>query len=99
MNDIVFLISKHFIFDESGNHIAENSEKRSFAKVESIYGDESNNAAQNNIKASLKVTVWLSEYGGEKAVRYKNEVFSVYRTFVKNDFIELYLAEKVGVFE
>lgn len=97
MNDIVFLINQDFELDEDGNHVSKNTEKKIFAKAESIYGKEFFEARQNGLKTEFKLVVWSHEYNGEKLVRYNGIVYDIYRTFKNNDFTELYLSEKVGV--
>lgn len=97
MNDIAYLIGQKYSFDENGNHISENTEKMVFAQVKSAYSKEFFNARQTGLKAEFKLVIWAAEYSDEKMVRFGNNVYDVYRTFVNNDFVELYLSEKVGV--
>lgn len=97
MNSVVYLIGQKFSFDEEGNHISEDVEKKVFAEVQSVYGNEFFEARQNGLKTEFKLIVWSAEYSGEKLVKYNGKIYDVYRTYVKYDFTEIYLSEKVGV--
>jgi hypothetical protein len=96
-DDVAYLISTQITEDDIGNQIEQEVRKEVFCTVESISQTEFFQAAQNGLKAQLKVIMSEFDYSGETVVEYQKR-YSVYRTFLRNDErIELYLTEKAGV--
>ncbi|UZT82143.1 hypothetical protein [Caproicibacterium sp. BJN0003] len=68
----------------------------------SIYGNEDSNARQNGIKASARAIIRAEDYGGETILDYSGGRsteavrYTVYRTYLDRDNIELYLSKKKG---
>lgn len=94
---IVTLIGKTYSFDDYGNQISTDTEKEVFAEIQSVSQTEFFEAGQTDFKAEYKVIIWDCEYSNERVIEYNNQQYSVYRTFLKGDKIELYLSQKVGV--
>lgn len=68
-----------------------------WCKVQSVSGREIATMGQNNIKPSLKVTLWVNEYANQDTVEVDGKVYGVYRTYQNSaDEIELYLERKAG---
>ena len=69
-----------------------------WCKVSSVSGTEIAAFGQNNIKPSMKVTLWAAEYADQDEVIVGNSIYGVYRTYRTGmDEIELYLERKGGV--
>lgn len=67
------------------------------ARIESVSQTEFFAASQSGFKPQYKISFWENEYSGQPIVIVKNERFSVYRTYSRDDQkIELYLQEKIG---
>lgn len=65
--------------------------------MKSVYEKEFFQASQNGIRPSFVIETFFSNYGGEKQIRYNDEVYTIYRTYRKGtDKIELYCEERVG---
>jgi hypothetical protein len=75
-----------------------------FATIESVGQKEFFAAAQTGIKSEYRVIVWQSDYAGQTVIELPVGIgikkrWQIYRTYARNDGkIELYLAEKIGVF-
>lgn len=97
-NDIAFLIDTTTEYDEIGNPVSETEEKRVFVSVYSASQTEFFRGGQSGLKPEYKLVLFCGDYDGQEYVKYNNVVYSIYRTFLKDDeFIELYLTKKVGV--
>lgn len=94
---LIYLISENHATDDDGNHLAEKTEKRVFAEVQSISQKEFFGSGQADLKPEYKFKVWDAEYNGEKLIRYGKSVYAVYRTYKTGDKIELYVTQKTGV--
>ena len=98
MNDVCTLISFVSDTDEIGNTINNETEKEVFCNIFSCTQSEFFSAAQNGMKAELKIEMWQADYNGESVVEVNNLKYAVYRTYKKSeDIIELYLEEKSGL--
>lgn len=96
-DSIVELIQEITTQTSEGFPRHEASSKQVYADVKSISSAEFFRAGQDNIKPQYKMTIYSSEYEGEKIVKYENQTYSVYRTYqATNDFIELYVEQKAG---
>ena len=69
-----------------------------WCKVASVSGNEIATMGQNNIKPSLRITVWVAEYCGQDEVEIDGVPYGVYRTYQPGmDEIDLYLERKGGL--
>lgn len=89
------------VVDEAGFEVETDEpagQRTVWCKVTSVTAYEIATMGQNNIKPSLKVTLWANEYGGETEVEIEGLTYGVYRTYQPGqDEIELYLERKGGV--
>jgi SPP1 family predicted phage head-tail adaptor len=97
-DDIIDLISIVIVEDEIGNPIEQETLKEVYCTVESISQSEYFQASLSGLKPQIKITVCEFDYSDEKIVLYNDKRYSIYRTYLRKDErIELYLTEKVGV--
>lgn len=66
------------------------AEKEVFAKRASVSQSEFFTAGQNGLKPDCMFLVYTFEYGGETHVKHNGIVYTIYRTYVNGDNIELY---------
>lgn len=94
------LVSKSYSVDPIGQRIAADVLTEVWCDVKSISGQEFASAGANGIKPYLVFMVWESEYKGELELMHNNELYSIYRTYSRDDGrIELYTQKRVGVNE
>lgn len=68
-----------------------------FCQVESITQKEFFEGGRNGLNPAYKFTVFYADYEGQPIVEYKNNRYSVYRTYLKrNDELELYCERRGG---
>ncbi|WP_025115354.1 hypothetical protein [Lysinibacillus fusiformis] len=96
-DNICFLISSKITVDELFQQIEITVPEMVYCAVSSIGQNEFSVSMQNGLKARLTIIVDYDEYDGETQVEYNRQVYSVYRTFVRDDGdIELYCEVKIG---
>lgn len=96
MNELLKLISTEYEFDEIGNETVKTVDREIFCECMSISQKEYFQCSQSGLKPEYKFKIWLDDYAGETLVTYNDVLYSVYRTYKLNDFIELYVTLKVG---
>ena len=93
MNDILILIKNNYSIDEVGNQKPTQIRRKVFAEEMSVGQGEFFNGVANGIRPSCKFKMWRNEYGGETVCEYQGREMQIYRTFAKNDHIEIYCTE------
>lgn len=95
--ETISLLTKVYATDSIGQQIPTVTKTDVIALVESASQSEYFNAGQMGLKPEFKFTVILTEYEGQEDIEYRGEIYSIYRTYRRNDGrIELYTQKKVG---
>lgn len=98
LDDICYLVSETIVQDKIGNEISMTSERQVFCAELPIFSSEFSNAGQLGIKPSFVLVIDSEEYQQNEMVNYHEEVFSIYKTFKREDgLIELYCSKKTGL--
>lgn len=93
----IYLQTITYTVDSIGQRQETISETEVFASLESVSMTEYFQAGVIGLKPDLKFTVRLNEYSGQENLRYKSDVYSIYRTYRRKDGrIELYTQKRVG---
>lgn len=96
----VVLIGKGKSFiDENGNEKFESAETEIFGIIRNIGQREFTAASQIGLKPEFMVEIWDFEYNGAETIKYRDKLYSIYRTYQKGDRLELYLTQRSGVNE
>lgn len=91
------LITNAYTSDSIGQMIPTESDKSVFAIVRSASQSEFFNAGEAGLKPDKVFDVLMTEYEGQMRVKHEGEVYSVYRTYIRDDGrIELYTEKRVG---
>ena len=94
MNEQITLISKKT--EGNGFSITETEIKKTvYCDEKSVGQKEFFSAEAKGIKAEYMVEVWSFEYNGSTVAEYKGNLYTVYRTFKKDDRLELYLGRTI----
>lgn len=96
MNDIAYFITEEYKKDDIGNDIVSRTEKLVFCEISSVGGQEVLKASQSGIKPQCRIKLWKYEYENQQLIRIGDDYFTVYRTYVDKEMIELYLERRVG---
>ena len=97
-NDIMFFPVVTTVRDELNQaEEIETFTKRVFCEKKPVAQSEFFSAGQSGIKAAQVLVVSIFDYVNEKKVKYKDKVYSIYRTYERSDEkIELYCEVKAG---
>ena len=90
-HDVIYLLEPATRVNEIGQRVpGEYTEKEVFAKKTSVSQSEFFTAGQNGLRPDCMFLVYTFEYGGELYVKHNGIVYTIYRTYVNGDNIELY---------
>jgi SPP1 family predicted phage head-tail adaptor len=93
----IALISTEYTQDDLGEWTETQTKTEVFAMVNSVTMSEFYQAGLQGFKPDYRFSVWMTEYNDQELVEYKGKVYSVYRTYRRDDRrIELYVNEKKG---
>lgn len=68
-----------------------------FCQVDSVSRAEFFDGGRNGLNPEFRMTMFAGDYQGERLLIYKDNTYSVYRTYQgRNDTIELYVERKGG---
>ena len=91
------LLTSTYTSDEIGQSILTESKKAVFAYVRSASQSEFFNAGEIGLKPDKVFDVLLTEYDGQAGVECNSEVYTIYRSYIRDDGrIELYAEKRVG---
>jgi len=93
----IALITTEYGQDDLGEWTETQTKTEVFAMVNSVTMSEFYQAGLQGFKPDYRFSVWVTEYDDQELVEYKGKVYSVYRTYRRDDGrIELYVNEKKG---
>lgn len=93
----IALITTEYGQDDLGEWTETQTKTEVFALVNSVTMSEFYQAGLQGFKPDYRFSVWMTEYNDQELVEYKGKVYSVYRTYRRDDGrIELYVNEKKG---
>lgn len=93
----IALISIEYSQDDLGEWTETQTKTEVFALVNSVTMSEFYQAGLQGFKPDYRFSVWMTEYNDQELVEYMGKVYSVYRTYRRDDGrIELYVNEKKG---
>lgn len=68
-----------------------------FSYMSSVTMREFYDAGMQGFKPEYRFLLWQTEYSGEETLEYNNEVYVIYRTYLRDDGrIELYVTKRKG---
>lgn len=93
----IALISIEYEQNDLGDWEEKRTETNVFGLIESVSMSEFYQAGLQGFKPDHKITVWMSEFDGQKLLEYKNEIYDIYRTYRRDDGrMELYVTLRKG---
>ena len=96
-DDVCFLMTTTIILDELLQEIEVKLPEMVYCATSSIGQREFSTTMQSGLKAELTILIDHDEYDGQKEVEYNRKMYSIYRTFVRDDGdVELYCEVRVG---
>lgn len=96
-SDVITLIKSTRGQDEYGRWIQKTTSREVYCQIDSITQMEFFEGGRNGLNPEFRITMFLYDYEDETIVEYKENQYSVYRTYKRrNDVIELYVERKGG---
>lgn len=93
----ITLITTEYTQDDLGEWTETRKESTVFAYVSSVTMSEFYEAGLQGFKPEFRFLVWMSEYDEQEVLEYNDKVYTIYRTYMRDDGrIELYVTEKKG---
>lgn len=96
---IITLLSDTYSQDAYGVSVKRTTRRDVIADVQSVTGTEWFEGGRNGLNPQYRMRIHNSEYGGEEMCIYNGAVYSIYRTYMDNDILELYVEKKKGAAE
>ena len=93
----VTLISQAHSTDEIGQPTTVETASSVICTVLEVTRAEWVAAQQKSLSPSACLSVFFRDFQGQKLAEYEGRRYEIYRTYQKGDYVELYLAERVGV--
>lgn len=95
-DDVMYLVTETLTQDAYGVFQRTETERKVFCKVTSIGSREWFDGGRNGLNPELRFIVFRYDYDGEKIVKFHGDYFTIYRTFIRDDNIELYTERRQG---
>lgn len=96
MADELILIAQTISVDDYGNEVATETERKVFCEVYSITQTEFYAAANTELNPEYRFDVFFGDYNGEDVCVFHGQRYAVYRTYRRDDYLELYAERKIG---
>lgn len=93
------LIAETISMNEIGVPVSTETARQIYVFERSVTGTEWREAGRRGINAAVCLTTPRCNYAGEKIVEFNGTRYGVYRTYIVDENIELYLEEKGGIHE
>lgn len=95
-SDVIYLITQVQTKDSYGIFVTSETKRRVFCSADSVSQTEFFSAGLNGLKAQRKFTLFRFDYNDEEVIEFKGKRYTVYRTYEKDDDIELYTELRKG---
>lgn len=93
---MITLLTETYSQDAYGVMTKTTSGRSVIADVQSVTGSEWFEGGRNGLNPEYRMRVRFSEYKGEEMLVYNGIIYTIYRTYMDNDIIELYVEKKKG---
>lgn len=93
----ITLLTSKYTQDAIGQWVKTVEKTDVFGLVSSVTMSEFYQAGMQGFKPDFRITIWMTEYHDEEELVYNDKVYSIYRTYIRDDGrIELYVTERKG---
>ena len=95
--DVAYLIQQDYVQNGIGAFGEIDKKRKVYVHVNSVSGAEWFEGGRNGLNLEFRFTMWKFDYQGEEVIKYKDQYYQIYRTYLgKNDMIELYCEKRKG---
>lgn len=96
LDQICYLVKVETTFDEINCEIEQKSQRKVFCGELPVVSSEVSNANNIGIRSEKLIIIDFEEYNNEKYLIYEDKEYTIYRTYRKDEYIELYCGERLG---
>ena len=96
LDQICYLVKIEIISDDIKCEVEHKIPRRVFCGELPVASSEVSNAGNIGIKAEKLIVIDFEEYNNERYLIYGSKEYTIYRTYRKDDYIELYCGERLG---
>lgn len=95
--EVITLIKTENVSDGAGGYKKKiTSERNVFANKSSVKQNEFYLAQQSDLQAEVIFKIYLSDYDDEKTIKHNDDYYSVIRTYIIGDFLEITCQKRIG---
>ncbi|GEM04098.1 hypothetical protein HMI01_10860 [Halolactibacillus miurensis] len=95
-NDVIYLISATIVYDDIGNSIETNVERKVYANKMRVTTSERYAAANHNLKPSKRFEIYSFEYNDEEKIKYQDEIYYITDVDERGDKLNLTCERDIG---
>lgn len=96
---MITLLSETYSQDAFGVTTKTTNGRGVIANIDSVTASEWFEGGRNGLNPEFRMRIRSSEYKGEEMLVYNGNVYSIYRTYMNGDILELYVEKKKGAVE
>lgn len=93
---IIYLIEETYEADGYGVLVPSQTTRMVYADIQSVTGSEWFEGGRNGLNPEYRMRIHNAEYHGEEIVLYGSTYYTIYRTYMDNDILELYVEKRKG---
>jgi hypothetical protein len=93
---IITLIGETFTRGADGVYKPVQTARSVIADVQSVTGSEWFEGGRNGLNPEFRMRVFNGEYKGETVLIYQGIAYTIYRTYLDSDIMELYVEKRKG---
>lgn len=93
---VIYLVSESFTQNTYGVMTKTETTTKVYADVQSVTRSEWFEGGRNGLNPEYRMRIFHSEYDGQQILIYNSVYYTIYRTYMDNDIIELYVEKRKG---
>lgn len=96
LDQICYLVKIEIVSDDIKCEVEHKIPRRVFCGELPVMSSEVSNANNIGIRSEKLIIIDFEEYNNEKYLIYEDKEYTIYRTYRKDEYIELYCGERLG---
>lgn len=93
---MVTLVADTYTRNSSGVNVRTQTTRNVIADVQSVTGTEWFEGGRNGLNPEHRIRIFQGEYNGEEVLIYNGTAYTIYRTYLDSDILELYVEKRKG---
>lgn len=93
---VAYLISESYTQNAYGVMVKNTERKKVFVKVTSVSSQEWFEGGRNGLNPQFRFTIFAFDYNKEAIIEFDGIQYTIYRTYINGDNIDLYVEKRKG---